>query len=209
MLKKTTKTIALDLAIAFFFTSLFIVITNLLFHEKIDIYLSYIDKITIIKKENTQTEKIELDPIKKRLTDYPNYGEIWATMIIPDIELEEKVYHGDTLDLLKYGIGHYVGSYFPGEGGSVIFAAHNSEKYFKRLPELKVGSKIIVKATYGTYTYEVIEGKVMKATELEKYEVQSEKEEFIAYTCYPMEGFSYRTERYVIFGKLVGVENEK
>ena len=49
---------------------------------------------------------------------------------------------GDTLDILRYGVGHYAGSFFPGEGGSVIFAAHNN--YFRKLNQTKIPMRAIL-----------------------------------------------------------------
>ena len=39
------------------------------------------------------------------------------------MKLELPIYHGDTLKILRKGVGHYAGSYFPGENGTVLLAA--------------------------------------------------------------------------------------
>ena len=211
MLKKISqliKVIVEKLAIAFFFVAIVITLINLVFKDTIDLCLSLLDKITIIEIENQDNSNIKFNETKKRLETYPSYGSIWASLSIPAIGVEASVYHGDTLELIKYGKGHYSGSYFPGEGGSIIFSAHNSDEHFKKLPNLQIGDKIYVNAVYGKYTYEVTNSDIIKATELAQYQVQDTVEELIMYTCYPVDSFGYKTERYVIFAKLVGAENE-
>jgi len=212
MLKKlfrVVRVIASELAVAFFFVCVVIVSIHFTIGNEINTFISLIKVISIEKKIDVSEEAITFDQIKKRLANYPSYGAVWATLKIPKIGVEDKIYHGDTLDLLKYGIGHFVGSYFPGEGGSIIFSAHNSKQHFKYLPKLVKGDEIIVKATYGTFTYQITSYEIMAATKLEKYEVQSQHEELLLYTCYPVDGVGYKSKRYVVFAKLVGVEYAK
>lgn len=211
MLKKISqliKVIVEKLAISFFFVAIVITITNILFKDTIDTIISLLDKITIIEVLEQDNSNIKFNQAKKRLETYPSYGSIWANINIPSITVEAPIYHGDGLDIIKHGIGHYSGSYFPGEGGSIIFSAHNSEEHFKKLPNLQIGDEIYVNTVYGKYTYEVTSGQVIQATELSKYVVNDLKEELIMYTCYPVDSFGYKTQRYVIFAKLVGDEVE-
>ena len=49
------------------------------------------------------------------------------------------VYFGDTLEILKKGVGHSSGSYFPGEGGSIIMAGHNFKTFLANLPKANIG----------------------------------------------------------------------
>lgn len=205
MLKKIIKifeVIVKQLAIAFFFSSLFVFIIGTVLKNQIDIYISLINKMTIIETETTNKE-IQFDSLKKRLISYPNYGSVWATLKIPDIEVEAPVYHGDTLDIIKYGIGHYAGSYFPGEGSSIILAAHNSREHFMYLPQLKIGAEIIIEASYGRYTYQVIDTKIIKDTDEASLPIQTEKELLMMYTCYPVNTIGHKDKRYVVYAKLI------
>ena len=191
MLKKsiaTLKVIVKQLAIAFFFASLFIFLIFIFFAKKIDATISLINKMSV-KEVNRTTEKINIDSGSKRLSSYPTYGEIFATIEI------------------KKNIGHYAGSYFPGEGGSIVLAAHNSQAHFGKLPDLKIGSKIIIKTSYGTYTYKVTTGQIIKATDLEKnMDIKDDKETLLMYTCYPVSIYGFKDKRYVITASLEGEE---
>ena len=127
MLKKsiaTLKVIVKQLAIAFFFASLFIFLIFIFFAKKIDTTISLLNKMSV-KEVNRTTEKINIDSGSKRLSSYPTYGEIFATIEIPTINVSANIVEGDNLDLIKKNIGHYAGSYFPGEGGTIVLAAHN------------------------------------------------------------------------------------
>ena len=63
-------------------------------------------------------------------TKCSNHTNKYATIKIPKIDVDLPVYYGDSLDVLKKGVGHSSGSYFPGEGGSIIYMGHNSKKMF-------------------------------------------------------------------------------
>ncbi len=207
--KKIIKGIAIEIAFSLFFSSFFIFSVYFLFRDKIYNSIFLINRLIVVEK-NTETEdkEISFDSVKKRLVHYPYYGEVWATIRIPKVEINAVVYHGDTLDILDKGVGHFSGSYFPAEGGTVIIDGHNSPSQFGRIPGLDVGDNIIIEAKYGTFTYEVTEGKIMKATELEKINIQDDREELVLYTCYPISAIGYKTDRYVIYAKLVGEEYE-
>ena len=213
MLKKIIQifeVIAKQLAVAFFFACFFIVIVNIFFGNKINLYVSLINSIAIVEKNdsNDSNEVISFDSIKKRLVNHPKWNTMWATLKIPSINVEAPVYQGDTLDIIQYAIGHFAGSYFPGEGASIIFAAHNSREHFMRLPQLKIGEKVIVEATYGTYTYEVYDTKIIKDTDTESLKIQTDEEILMMYTCYPVNVIGHKDKRYLVYAKLVGEEHE-
>ena len=205
------KVIVKQLAIAFFFTAFFIFLTLTITKSKVDKTIRFVNNFAVINSSNSNgnTKNITIDNVKKRLVEYPNYGDIWARITIPTADIEANVYHGDTLDLLKYGVGHHAGTYFPGEGGTIIIAGHNSSRDFGRLPKAKVGDEIIIKAVYGTYTYKIDSFEIIEAKALnEKLEINDKKEVLMVYTCYPVDTPGYKSKRYVVYASLVGDPNE-
>ena len=106
---------------------------------------------------------ITIDEEKKSLDSYPEYGTQYATIEIPRIGANLPVYFGDTLEILKKGVGHSSGSYFPGEGGSILYMGHNSKKVFRRFSELQIGDEIKVTTTYGEYNYKIYDMQLIKA----------------------------------------------
>ncbi len=206
---KIGKEIAEQLTISFFIASIVVLAIYFCFYEKIDTYLSVLNIITISQKQ-VERQEVSFDMVKKKLAVYPYWGTIWATIEIPAINITAPVYHGDTLDIIKYGVGHFSGSYFPGEGSSIILAAHNSRQHFMYIPKLVVGDTIIIKANYGTFTYKVTGNKIIKDNDMASLPIYRDKEVLMLYTCWPVNTIGFKNKRYVVYAELVGEEfNEK
>ena len=177
---------------------------KIFFGNKIETAFILVNKVSIdvdSNKENTEQGTV-LNEEKKTLENYPEYGTQYATIEIPRIDANLPVYFGDTLEILKKGVGHSSGSYFPGEGGSILYMGHNSKKVFRRFSELKIGDEIKVTTTYGEYNYKIYDMQLIKETELEKVPIQREEEILMIYTCYPFNNVGYATQRYVVYAKL-------
>ena len=137
-----------------------------------------------------------------RLENYPEYGTQYATIEISKIDVDLPVYYGDTLEILKKGVGHSSGSYFPGEGGSIVYMGHNSRKVFRRFSELQIGDSIKVTTSYGEFNYKIYDMQLINETETDKLPIQKEKEILMVYTCYPFNNIGYATQRYVVYAEL-------
>lgn len=177
---------------------------KIFFGNKIETAFILANKVSIdvdSNKENTEQGTV-LNEEKKTLENYPEYGTQYATIEIPRIDANLPVYFGDTLEILKKGVGHSSGSYFPGEGGSILYMGHNSKKVFRRFSELQIGDEIKVTTTYGEYNYKIYDMQLIKETELEKVPIQREEEILMIYTCYPFNNVGYATQRYVVYAKL-------
>lgn len=199
---KLIKEIVEQLAVSFLFSIVFLGTIYLIIADDLNFCISILNRMTVVtmKQEN---KTIKLDEVSKRLINYPSYNTIFGTIQIPTINVEAPVYHGDSLDILKNGVGHYAGSYFPGEGASIILAAHNSKKHFISLPKLKKHDIIIIDSVYGKYTYEVTDYKIIKDDDVKSLEIQTEKEILMMYTCYPVATIGYKNKRYVVYAELV------
>lgn len=177
---------------------------KILFGTKIETAFMLANKVSInvdSNKDNTNQET-KIDTEKKTLENYPEYGTQYATIEIPRIDANLPVYFGDTLEILKKGVGHSSGSYFPGEGGSILYMGHNSKKVFRRFSELQIGDEIKVTTTYGEYNYKIYDMQLINETELEKVPIQKDEEILMVYTCYPFNNVGYATQRYVVYAKL-------
>ena len=207
---KKIKVVTKDIVIAFFITSLTIFCTWILVGKKIEKIVTLINKLTvntdITKRKN---KRIEIDKINRRLINYPSYGESFGIITIPSIDVDIALYHGESLGILKYGAGHHAGSYFPGEGGSIVIAAHNTYGMFYSLPKVNVGDKIIIKTTYGIYNYQIDKTEIEEAKVLgSNLKINKEKETIMLYTCYPTDTPGYKSKRFVVYGSLIGDEND-
>ena len=193
------KATIIDIIVALFVLCTIVFGIRLIFGAKIDETISIVSKISI------STDQKEIKPIEfenKKLKNYPEYGTQYATIQIPSINVDVPVYFGDTLEILKKGVGHSSGSYFPGEGGSIIYMGHNSKNMFRRFSEVKKGDKITVKTSYGEFNYKIYDMQLIKETETDKLPIQDQKEILMVYTCYPFNNIGYATQRYVVYAEL-------
>lgn len=175
---------------------------KLLFGKKIETILILANKVSVSSNQDKIQEKTIINEEKKSLENYPEYGTQYATIEIPRIDAELPVYFGDTLEILKKGVGHSSGSYFPGEGGSILYMGHNSKKVFRRFSKLQIGDKIKVTTTYGEYNYTIYDMQLINETDTDKVPIQRNEEILMIYTCYPFNNIGYATQRYVVYAKL-------
>ena len=177
-------------------------VTYLFLGQEIDTAVLLLNTVAVDLNENKEEVQTVLNEEKQSLENYPEYGTQYATIEIPRIGANLPVYFGDTLEILKKGVGHSSGSYFPGEGGSIVYMGHNSKKVFRRFSELQIGDEIKVTTTYGEFNYKIYDMQLIKETELEKVPIQREEEILMVYTCYPFNNIGYADHRFVVYAKL-------
>ena len=199
--KKNVKATISKLIVALFIIIIIILGIKLSVGAQIEEFISIVNKVSIGVEKTETTEKTIMTE-KKRLKNYPEYGTQYATIEIPKINVNLPVYFGDTLDILKNGVGHSSGSYFPGEGGSIIYMGHNSKNIFRRFSELQIGNEITVTTEYGKYKYKIYDMKLINETDIDQVPIQDEKEILMIYTCYPFNNVGYATQRYVVYAEL-------
>ena len=207
-MKSRIKTVAINIAIAFFFTAIFVLCYYSIAEEKISKYINLINTTAVKKEVEERNTTYNFETSK--LLNYPKWGRKFATLNIKSIDMKLPIYHGDSLKILRYGIGHYAGSYFPGENGTIILAGHNTNDMFNKLDKIKKGDKVVIKANYATFEYQVYDMKVVHETDLKAFKIQHNEERLIMYTCYPINRsiIGRKTQRYVVYAKKVGVYHE-
>lgn len=200
---KIIKAAIISLIVAFLFVILISATVVKVGKEKFEMATNILQIVTV-EKNNIQT----IAPVLEGdvLLNYPAYGTKYATIKIPSISVELPVYYGSTYSILKSGIAHDESSYFPGEGGSVIMAGHNFKTFLANLPKAEIGDNIIIETTYGEFTYEISDTKIVKETETNEVPVQKEKEILMLYTCWPINNIGHASQRYVVYANLVNEE---
>ena len=205
-LVQSVKATISSIIVALLIAGLLLLCVKLFLGRKIDEVFTLVNKVSVTTATNAEpaqtTIKKDIDTEKNTIENYPTYGTQYATIQIDKIDLNLPVYFGDTLEILKKGVGHSSGSYFPGEGGSIIYMGHNSKKMFRRFSELQKGNEIKVTTSYGEYTYKIYDMKLIKETELDQSPIQRDKEILMVYTCYPFNNVGYATQRYVVYAEL-------
>ena len=198
--KNACKATIKAIIVAFFFIIIVFLIVQIIIGDQINTVFSIVNTISI------QETKDEIAPIElnnNKIKNYPEYGQQYARLIIDSINLDLPVYFGDSLTVLKKGVGHSSGSYFPGEGGSIVYMAHNAANMFRNFSKLEIGDIVTVETDYGTFNYEIYNMKIINETDLHELPIQREEEKLMLYTCYPFQNFGYTTKRYVVYTDLV------
>ena len=183
-----------------------LIIVNVVYYigqEKIDRTINTI-KLVLVKPESVEVEKVEIKVTEdKHLTHYPYYGEQYGNVKIESIGVDLPLFYGDSLDILKNGIGHSPISYFPGEGGSILCMGHNFKGMLRDFSELNIGDIINVSTEYGEFNYRIYDMRILNETDVDQAPIQKEKEIFMIYTCYPFNNIGYAYQRYMVYAELV------
>ena len=201
-MKNVIKATIIDVIVALLILVLIIFAIYMFLGQTIEENILLVNQVAVKVEKTTEKQAMEMNE-DNRLENYPEYGTQYATIEIPRIDVNLPVYYGDTLQILKNGVGHSSGSYFPGEGGSIIYMGHNSKKVFRRFSELEIGDLIKVTTNYGEFNYKIYDMQLVKETQTDKLPIQKEKEILMVYTCYPFNNIGYATQRYVVYAELV------
>lgn len=200
---KVIKATIIEIIVAFLLVAISFIIIDVALGQKKEIAITLINTMSLDKEEViNQAPVLEGKVIK----NYPEYGSKYAKIQIPKIGVDLEVYYGDTMEILKKGVGHSSGSYFPGEGGSIVYMGHNSKKVFRRFGEIEKGDFIQISTDYGEFKYQVLDMKIVKETDLNALPIQKETEMLMIYTCYPFQNIGYTTQRYVVYAERIGEE---
>ena len=197
------KAAVTNLIVALIFITIIIIAIKLTVGERISRAISLAN--IFITNENeiqTQTEDISLKS-NNVLSTYPSYGEKYGTLKIESLDVNLALYFGDSLEILRKGVGQSSYSYFPGEGGSIICMAHDTAGFLKYLYTIKDNSIIEIETTYGKFKYQLYETKIIHQSEAEALFLQDNEEILILYTCYPSNSIGHATHRFVTYSKLI------
>lgn len=130
----------------------------------------------------------------------PFVGVHYANLSIQRIDLDVRLYWGDSEKILRYGAGQYIGSFLPGFQKPLLIGGHNLS-VFKQLHYVTLDDEIIIHTNYGEYVYAVDEITVKKADDPTFYQLNQDVEQLILYTCYPFRILSGRRyDRFVVYG---------
>lgn len=198
IIKNSLKATVINVMVALLIVIILMFSLNIIIGQKKDFIMTLINTISIRKEEKIEIETVIED---NKLKNYPEYGTSYATINIPKININLPVYYGDTMEILKKGVGHSSGSYFPGEGGGIVYMGHNSKKVFRNFSKIEKGDLINIKTDYGDFSYKVYDTKIVEETDINALPIQDNKEILMIYTCYPFNNIGYATQRYVVYAE--------
>lgn len=130
---------------------------------------------------------------------------------IPVIDCELPIYHGVDEDILQTSIGHIEGSSLPigGKGTHAILSGHRglpSAKLFTDLDKMVIGDQFFLQILGQTLTYEVYDISIVLPNDLEKLQIEDDKDECTLVTCTP---YGVNTHRLLVHGKRVEEDNKE
>lgn len=199
---QTIEATIIDVIVAFIIVIAIIFTTKIIFGKQIKKAIEVVDMISI-KTDSSVVPEIKFDTEKSTITNYPEYGSRYGNIKIESLDINLSLYYGDKLSILKNGVGQSSGSYFPGEGGSIICMGHNTKAFLYKLPQIKKGAIIEVETTYGTFKYKVDNTKIVNMYNVDELPIQKYEEVLMLYTCYPVNGLGHKTDRFVVYAKKV------
>jgi sortase A len=121
---------------------------------------------------------------------------------IPAIRVDAPVVQGDGWEQLKKGVGQHIGSADPGKDGNLVLSAHNDifGEIFRDLDQLKPGDAVVIFTNQRSYTYVVVETKIVEPTAVEVMAPTS-KPTLTLISCYP---YLVDNQRIVVQARLQG-----
>lgn len=126
----------------------------------------------------------------------PTAGDRIGTLAIPALEQTLPIVEGTGSAELKTGVGHFVQSVLPGEPDNCVLSAHR-DTYFSDLEALKVGDRLIVKTSAGTFTYEISGVRIVDKDDRTVI-VPTDHAVLTLSTCYPFNYVGSAPDRYII-----------
>lgn len=201
-MKYFIKAAVMSIIVAFLFIAILYTAVYVVVGDQI---IEAISLINFIATDNTR-EAMQTTEIKFKdnhyIEEYPEFGECIGSISIESIGVDLPLYYGNTLEILKNGVGIAPAGWFPGEGGSIICMGHNFGSFLARLPEVENGDIISISTTYGEYNYEVYDERIIDETDFDALPVQENEEILMIYTCWPINNIGHAYERYVVDAKL-------
>jgi sortase A len=133
-----------------------------------------------------------------RTLQHPVKGIDFAIRV-PKLHYFAAVREGVDTTILYSGPGHYPGTVWPGDQGTVAVAAHNV--YWINFPELAVRDEIDIETRYGTFRYRVTGSRIVSPDDRTVVVAAEPGYHLVMTTCWPLWAGAFATKRYVIFAE--------
>lgn len=131
----------------------------------------------------------------------PKHHEAFAVIRSPKLGSPRPIIEGTGTTDLQKGVGHYVGTAFPGQSGNFSVAGHRTTygKPFRNVDKLRKGDLITVDTPYMTVVYSVTGHRIVTPDDVKVLDATKDATMTLT-SCEPV--FS-ATKRYVVFAKMI------
>jgi sortase A len=115
-------------------------------------------------------------------------GQALGRISIPRIGLKEVFVEATDHDALEKGPGHYRGTVLPGMTGTVGLAGHRTTYLapFRRVNELRKGSRIVLHMPYGIFTYAVSGSQITTPANASALRSHTGGHKLVLTACHPL-----------------------
>jgi len=130
----------------------------------------------------------------------PAQGDTIGTLAIPALKRTLPLLEGTVDKVLARGVGHYTKSVLPGEADNCVVSGHR-DTVFRQLDKLKIGDRLIVKTSAGTFIYVVSRTRIVHADDRTVI-VPTDHAVLTMTTCYPFHYIGSAPDRYIVSADL-------
>lgn len=145
-------------------------------------------------------ELVQIHPDNGGFSQNVEEGDLIGKLAIPVLDRELPILHGTSDTELAKGVGHYIGSAFPGEQDQVVLSGHR-QTVFRDLGKVQIGDQLVVETLAGTFTYEVFDQFIVDQNDRGVI-VPHDEAVLTLVTCYPFQYVGSAPERYILQAKL-------
>ncbi|MDQ6722469.1 MAG: class D sortase [Candidatus Dormibacteraeota bacterium] len=118
---------------------------------------------------------------------------------VPKLRYFAAVREGVSTTILYSGPGHYPGTVWPGNQGTVGVAAHNV--YWINFPQLGMRDEIDIETRYGIFRYRVTGSRIVNPDDRTVLVTDSPGYHLVLTTCWPLWAGAFATKRYIVFAE--------
>lgn len=173
------------------------------------------ENTAVTREEASSDTTVDLESTSKTplvYKDRPETGEQFGELYIPKLAATLSIYEGTDEEELELGVGHYEGSVLPGEKDNCVLAGHR-DTVFRRLGEVGVGDKLLVRTLMGEFEYVINKVRIVDKEDRTVI-VPKPKATLTISTCYPFRYIGSAPQRYVLVAYLASTnqsnqENER
>lgn len=131
----------------------------------------------------------------------PPQNEVIGKITFPNLKKEFPIIEGTNQEQLEKGVGHYIGSGWPGEADNTVLAGHR-DTVFKELGLVKIGDIVIVETGTGSFTYKIIEQRIVHQDDRTVI-VPYDRAVLTLITCYPFNYVGPAPDRFILVGEMI------
>lgn len=146
--------------------------------------------------EKTKKEKLTADDFHFAV------GDTIGLLYIPKLDRDLPIIEGTNPEELDRGVGHYLGTAFPGQKDQIVLSGHR-DTVFRNFDQLVIGDTFVLKLPYGTFEYEIFDTEIVSADDTTVIRSTAPEEILTVTTCYPFYFIGNAPDRFIFYAKPV------